>query len=160
MSVIIESIKPGDNAGIEAVIKSVLEEHGVNKPGTAYFDASLKDMYTFYTVPASTYFIAKLDGKLIGGAGIYPTEGLPYGTCELVKMYLLPETRGKGYGKALIDTCIEFAKHAGYKSIYLETMNELSNAIGMYQQSGFNLLNAPLGNTGHFACTIRMLKEI
>lgn len=160
MSIKIERIKPLDNAGIEQVIKSVLEEHGVNKPGTAYFDDSLKDMYSFYTVPNSAYFIAHVNGKLVGGAGIYPTAGLPTGICELVKMYLLPEARGKGYGKLLIDTCIDFAKGTGYQNIYLETMNELSNAIGMYQKSGFKLLTAPLGNSGHFACTIRMLKEI
>jgi putative acetyltransferase len=156
----IEVIKAGDNSAIEQVIKTVLEEHGVNKPGTAYFDDSLKNMQGFYSVPKSVYFIARIDGEIVGGSGIFPTQGLPSDTCELVKMYLLPKARGRGLGRQLIDRCIEFAATNGYKKVYLETMAELSNAIGMYEKSGFHLLKGPLGNTGHFACTIRMLKEI
>lgn len=157
---VIEVIKVENNYAIEMVIKTVLEEHGVNKPGTAYYDDSLKNMHSFYSVPKSIYFIAQVNNKVVGGAGIFPTMGLPKNTCELVKMYLLPESRGIGIGKALINKCINFAKNEGYKNIYLETMNELSNAIGMYEKSGFYIIKEALGNTGHFACTIRMLKEI
>ena len=156
----IELIKPEDNPDIEKVIKRVLEEHGVNKPGTAYFDSSLQNMYKFYTVNQSGYFIIRVNDNIVGGAGIYPTEGLPHDTCELVKMYLLPEARGLGLGRTTIDKCIAFAKEKGYKKIYLETMAELAKAVGMYEKFGFHVLKGPLGNTGHFACTIRMLKEI
>lgn len=156
----IEIIKIEDNPAIERVIKTVLEEHGVNRPGTAYFDDSLKNMQSFYSVPKSVYFIARVDDEIVGGSGIFPTDGLPADTCELVKMYLLPQARGKGLGKQLINKCIDFATSNGYKKVYLETMAELSNAIGMYEKSGFHLIKGPLGNSGHFACTIRMLKEI
>jgi putative acetyltransferase len=156
----IQTIKAGDNYAIEQVIKTVLEEHGVNKPGTAYFDASLKNMHAFYSVSKSAYFIARLNGEIVGGAGIFPTDGLPVDTCELVKMYLLPIARGKGLGRLLMEQCIVFAKTNGYKKVYLETMAELSSAIGMYEKMDFYLLNGPLGNSGHFACTIRMIKEI
>lgn len=160
MNISIDIIKPEDNSEIERVIKLVLEEHGVNKPGTAYFDDSLKNMHAFYTHNKSGYFIIKVENKIVGGAGIFPTEGLPSDTCELVKMYLLPEARGLGLGRSAIDKCIEFAKASGYKNIYLETMSELGKAVGMYEKFGFHILTEPMGNTGHFACTIRMLKEI
>ena len=75
-------------------------------------------------------------------------------------MYLLPEARGKGLGKALVNSCIDFAIKNGYKKVYLETMPELQNAVNMYEKMGFTLLQGPLGNTGHFACSIRMLKDI
>ena len=156
----VKVIGRNDNEGIKNVIKTVLEEHGVNKPGTAYFDESLNDMYGFYTNPNSIYFIAQQEGKIIGGAGIYPTAGLPEDTCELVKMYLLAEVRGQGFGKALIDKCLAFAKQSGYKRVYLETMSELGKAVLMYEKFGFKVLDGPLGNTGHFACTIRMIKNI
>jgi putative acetyltransferase len=113
-----------------------------------------------FDVPRGTYFIAELDGEIVGGAGIYPTDGLDAQTCELVKMYLLPIARGKGVGKALMYKCIDFAKSEGYEQIYLETMPELSDAIHLYEKMGFKNLNGPLGQSGHFGCGIWMLKDI
>ena len=160
MQLQIRKIIREDNPFIEKIIRSVLEEHGVNKPGTAYYDESLKNMNEAYSVSGSIYYVGIVNGNIIGGAGVYPTEGLPDGTCELIKMYILPEARGKGFGKALVDTCFEFAEEQGYKNMYLETMEELKNAVSMYEKSGFSLLPGALGNTGHFACTIRMIKAI
>jgi putative acetyltransferase len=160
MEISIRKITKEDNPEIERIIKSVLTEHGVNKPGTAYFDESLHNMYDFYTGNHCSYFIALYENRIVGGGGVYPTEGLPADTCELVKMYLLPEVRGKGIGKLLISNCIEFAKRQGYKKMYLETMNELKQAVSIYEKIGFAVLSGAMGNTGHFACTIRMIKEL
>ncbi len=160
MEIRIRTINKKDNPEIEKIIKRVFEEHGINKPGTAYFDESLRTMQESYSIPGSIYFVAFLNKKMIGGAGVYPTKGLPEGTCELVKMYLLPEARGKGFGKMLLNKCFEFAKEQGYKQMYLETLEELKNAVGMYEKSEFDLLSGPLGDTGHYACTIRMLKKL
>jgi putative acetyltransferase len=157
---IIREIKREDNEEIKKVIRIVLEEFGVNRPGTAYYDDSLNHMFESYMGEKKIYYLGIIDGKICGGAGIYPTEGLPNNTCELIKMYLLPEARGKGLGKLLVNKCMEFAATIGYKKVYLETMPELQNAVHMYEKMGFTLLDGPLGNTGHFACTIRMLKDI
>ncbi|MGI8637309.1 MAG: GNAT family N-acetyltransferase, partial [Segetibacter sp.] len=97
---------------------------------------------------------------VMGGAGIYPSEGLPAQTCELVKMYLRFEARGKGLGKLLIDKSIEFAKAFHYQQVYIETMPELRKAVSIYEKFGFEYLNGPLGNTGHFGCDIWMLKKL
>ncbi len=160
MSISIREIQKEDNLIIENVIRTVLTEFGVNRPGTAFYDESLKHLYESYTTPKSIYFIALVNNEIIGGAGIFPTDGLPHDTCELVKMYLLPKARGLGLGRELITKCMAFAKEKGYKNIYLETMPELQSAVKIYQQLGFKNLSQALGNTGHFACTIRMIKEI
>ena len=160
MNINIREIESTDNPEIKSVIRTVLEEHGITMKGTAYWDDSLNEMYKFYSAPNSKYFVSILKGKLIGGAGIYPTKGLPEDTCELVKMYILPESRGLGIGKMLINKCINFARESGYKRIYLETMPELRKAIGMYENSGFKLIDGPMGDSGHFACHVRMLKSI
>jgi putative acetyltransferase len=160
MAINIRKIKSEDNSEIERIIKSVLTEHGVNKPGTAYYDESLRRMYEFYSSGQSIYFVAESEEGILGGGGVYPTEGLPPDTCELVKMYILPQARGKGLGKLLLNQCIEFAKQQGYKKMYLETMDELKQAVKMYEKTGFTILSGPLGNTGHFACTIRMIKNL
>jgi putative acetyltransferase len=156
----IRTIGPNDNAIIASIIRATLTEFGAARPGTVYYDEATDRLSEVFDVPRGTYFIAELDGEIVGGAGIYPTDGLDAQTCELVKMYLLPIARGKGVGKALMYKCIDFAKSEGYEQIYLETMPELSDAIHLYEKMGFKNLNGPLGQSGHFGCGIWMLKDI
>ncbi|MCF0055625.1 GNAT family N-acetyltransferase [Dyadobacter sp. CY356] len=160
MNIIIREIQPEDNAELARVIRKALEEFKANKPGTVYFDKSTDHLSDLFQVENSVYFVAIEDTKLLGGAGIFPTEGLDADTVELVKMYLRPEARGKGLGKTLILKCIEYAKSKGYKRIYLETMNELDKAVIAYEKLGFQLLSSPLGNSGHHSCELWMVKNI
>lgn len=156
----INTIRPEDDSSIAEVIREVFREHGIIRPGTAYFDPCLDFMYSHHTGKGKTYFIASRQGVVVGGAGIYSTEGLPEDTCELVKMYLNQSVRGRGIGKSLLKKCIEFANQEGYKNIYLETLPELSAAVGMYKANGFVELKESLGNTGHHACDIRMMRSL
>jgi putative acetyltransferase len=75
-------------------------------------------------------------------------------------MYLLPQTRGLGLGRLLIEKCMHFARLQGYTQIYLETMPELKKAVSIYEKLGFSSLTSPLGNTGHYSCSIYMLKHL
>jgi len=156
----IDKIHIQDNLVIKLVIQNVFLEHGINRPGTAYFDPCLDDMYTFYTGEKMIYFVAKEGENVIGGAGVYPTDGLPNDTCELVKMYLLKEYRGLGIGRKLIEKCITAANTFGYKNIYLETTPELNSAIKMYEKFGFLPIEYRMGNSGHHSCGIFMLKKL
>lgn len=160
MCITIREIQPADNAELANVIRRALEEFKANKPGTVYFDASTDYLSDLFKVENSVYFVAIEDDKLLGGAGIFPTEGLDTNTVELVKMYLKPEARGKGLGKTLILKCIDYAKSRGYKRIYLETMNELDKAVIAYEKLGFELLDHPLGNSGHHSCELWMVRNI
>ena len=154
----IRVIEETDNAGIAAIIRNTLAEFGANHPGTVYYDDATDHLFELFQQPLSIYFIATINGNMLGGGGIYPTEGLPQDTCELVKMYLLPAARGKGIGKMIIENCLQKAAAFGYKNIYLETMPELEQAINVYEKFGFEYLNGPLGNSGHFGCSKWMLK--
>ncbi len=156
----LRQIQPGDNESLATIIRSVLAEFNANKPGTVYFDPTTDDLHTLFRVQRSAYFVAEEDGKIIGGAGVYPTEALPAGYCELVKIYLLPQARGKGIGKALVEKCFETAKRLGYTGMYLESMPELKTAVGLYERCGFTHLQGPLGNSGHFGCNIWMVKTL
>ncbi len=72
--------------------------------------------------------------------------------CELQKMYFLPEARGQGMGERLLRRCLAFAKEAGYRLCYLETLKSMDQAQKLYQRLGFETLRAPMGATGHFGC--------
>ena len=153
-------ITPADNASISKIIKDTLTEFGANHPGTVFYDPSTDQLFELFREPGSIYYVAETDNRLLGGVGIFPTEGLPAGTCELVKMYLVPEARGKGLGKALIDRALAFGASAGYTQVYIETMPELRKAMTVYEKFGFTYLDKPLGNSGHFGCNIWMLKKL
>lgn len=160
-SIIVRKIRKADNEPLAAIIRKTLEEFGAAKPGTVYYDPTTDALFElFNNTPGSVYFVAENDGKLVGGGGIFPSPGLPADTCELVKMYLLPEVRGLGLGKQIIEACLSFAKETGYKNIYIETMPELKQAMKTYEKFGFEYLDKPLGNTGHFGCELWMLKKL
>jgi len=158
--IIIRKIELKDNAELASIVRNSLAEFGANKPGTVYFDDTTDHLYEMFQQAGSMYFVAEQDGQVLGGAGIYPSEGLPQQTCELVKMYLRPQARGAGLGRLLIDRSLEFAKGFGYLQVYIETMPELRKAVSIYEKFGFEYLNGPLGNTGHFGCDVWMLKKL
>jgi putative acetyltransferase len=160
MSLLIREIQAEDNKAIAAVIRKALEEHGVAKPGTVYTDPTTDDLFTLFQTPGSTYFIVEEDGLIVGGCGVFPTSGLPDGCAELVKLYVASTSRGNGLGKLLLDHCAGKAKEMGYKQLYLETLPELARAVTLYRRSGYKDLNGPLGESGHFACSIWMIKDL
>lgn len=159
--IIIEPIQPQHNVAITKIIRAALEEFNANKPGTVYFDASTDALFELFdSNNNSKYFVALKNNEVVGGAGIFPTEGLPNDTCELVKMYLHPSVRNIGLGKQMIAQCITTAKTMGFKKIYLETLPELNKAVKVYEAFGFSYLPNPLGNSGHTGCDIWMIKDI
>lgn len=156
----IRKITKQDNATIATIIRSCLKEFGADKPGTVYYDESTDHLYELFSNPQSAYFVAESEGKILGGAGIFPSDGLPQDTCELVKMYLLAESRKSGIGAALMNRCLATAKEFGFNTIYLETLPELKRAISVYEKFNFTYLTGPLGNTGHHGCSVWMSRTL
>jgi putative acetyltransferase len=157
----IRPIEQKDNIDLAKVIRGALEEFGANKPGTVYFDPTTDALFElFNNTPGSYYYIATIDNNVVGGAGIFPTENLPNGTCELVKLYLHKDARGTGLGKQLLNTAMQCAKENGYTQVYLESMPELSKAVTIYENVGFKRIHQPLGNSGHCGCDIWMVKNL
>ena len=160
MAVEIRSIQPEDNPVLARIIKDTLKEFGANHPGTVYYDETTDALYELFRKERSHYFVAEKGGSILGGGGIFPTDGLPEDTCELVKMYLLPEARGTGLGRSIIEQCLERAREYGYKQVYLETMPELRQALNIYARFGFEYLKGPMGNSGHTGCSLWMLRRL
>ena len=160
MNITIRHIQPSDNPFLSKIVKDTLAEFGANHPGTVYYDPTTDTLFELFQKEGAAYFVAELNTEIVGGGGIYPTDGLPADTCELVKMYLLPHARGSGLGRTLIEKSIAFAKETGYKQVYLETMPELKQALNIYAKFGFEYLKGPMGNSGHTGCSLWMLKSL
>lgn len=154
----IRTIRQTDNPYLAKIVKDTLAEFGANHPNTVYYDPTTDALYDLFQEQGAAYFVAEIDGKIVGGGGIYPTKELPNDTCELVKMYLLPQARGLGLGRTLIEKSLAAAKEMGYKNVYLESMPELKQALKVYAKFGFEYLKGPMGNSGHTGCSLWMLK--
>src|SRR5688500_9877267 len=98
----IRNIRREDNYAIAKIVRDTLTEFKANKRGTAFYEDSTDHLYEEFQIEKATYFVVVLNDEIAGGAGIYPTKGLPPDTCELVKIYLVPNTRGKAIGKMLM----------------------------------------------------------
>ncbi|HZH68830.1 MAG TPA: GNAT family N-acetyltransferase [Flavobacteriaceae bacterium] len=156
----IRPISKYDNSQIAEVIRRVLLEFGVPKVGTAYADKSLDCMFETYDGSRKLYFVVVENGKITGGAGIQQLEDGEENICELQKMYFAPQSRGKGIGAKMMQICLEKAKSFGFEYCYLETMPYMENARKLYTKSGFESLEKPMGDTGHYSCNVWMLKKL
>ena len=156
----LREIQPQDNQELARIVRDTLTEFDSAKPGTVYFDSTTDNLFEVFRRERSRYFVAFGDDKMLGGAGIFPTASLPPDVCELVKVYLLPESRGIGLGKKLILKCLDAAREFGYEKIYLETTPEMKIAIPLYERLGFQYLEHALGNSGHFGCDVWMIKNL
>ena len=156
----IRAVQPTDNKELAAILRSILVEMGVPKVGTAYADTALDCMFETYQNEHASYFVVTRDDKILGGAGIAQLANYDGPVCELQKMYLDSSLRGKGVGRQLMETCLEFAKDSGFEQVYLETMTYMQAAQELYLKSGFNYIDGPMGDTGHCACPVHMLKDL
>jgi putative acetyltransferase len=159
-TIVIREIELEDDPKIAKVIRSVLIEMGVPKIGTAYEDEALDCMTETYNSPKKIYFVVENQNKIIGGAGISPLDSYEGNICELQKMYFSPDARGKGLGSEMITKCLEFAKQADFDQCYLETLPYMDDAKKLYRKVGFESIEKPIGNTGHYSCTVWMLKKL
>jgi len=157
---VIREIQAEDNEEIAALIRKILEDMGVPKVGTAYADKALDNMYAEYLVEKSSYFVATTNGIILGCSGIAPLQNSKENICELQKMYVSEDARGKGVGKQLIEVCIQKAKEYGFKACYLETTPYMEAAQQLYKKSGFQCIQERMGNTGHHSCPVFMIKYL
>ena len=158
--VLIREISREDNPKIAQVIREVLIEFGVPKVGTAYADIALDMMQQTYDIERAAYFIVEVDGEILGGAGIKQLDNFKGNVCELQKMYFSAKIRGLGIGQQLMSVCLKKATEFGYEKCYLETMPYMTDAQKLYKKVGFNYLNQPMGDTGHYSCPIWMIKDL
>ncbi len=148
----IRLIRKSDDRPVEHLLRRVMPEFGACGPGSANHAAEVTNMYRAYHRSGSRYWVVTDGKKVLGGGGIAPLAGGPVHTCELRKMYFLPELRGLGLGQALIERCLEAARQEGYRRCYLETLKTMLQARRLYRKNGFRPLVRPIGCAGHSGC--------
>ena len=153
-------IEPRDDVAMAGIIREVMPEFGAVGCGFAINDPEVDWMSRAYAEPRSAYFVVERNGRVIGGGGIAPLDGGDGVTCELRKMYFLPEARGIGAGTAMMEHCLKAARELGFSQCYLETLDGMDAAMRLYERSGFQRIAGPLGATGHGGCDTFYLLEL
>ena len=158
----IRRIEKKDDAEMAAIIRRSLEAYHLDRPETAYTDPQLDHLSAYYdSLEKAAYFtLSDEAGELTGGAGYAPYNKME-GCCELQKLYVRDEMRGKGYGRRILEYVMHEAENAGYEMMYLESHSVLREALSLYEKCGFQRIRRP-ENAVHSAMDVfmvRMLKE-
>ena len=138
-------INSADDEAIASIIRANLEKLHLNIPGTAYYDPQLDHMSAYYQADMEkrVYFVAlDEEDQVVGGVGVAEFTGCS-DCAEIQKLYLDDATKGKGYGRELMQTAEAWAKAVGYQQLYLETHSNLKAAMKLYEKLGFHEIERP-----------------
>lgn len=160
MNIAIRPIQSADDSAIANIIQSVGREFGAIGEGFGPSDAEVLAMSQHYNPEQkSQYWVATLNGEIIGCGGIAPFA-LSDSCCELRKLFILSQVRGYGIGKQLMNVALDTAREFGYTQCYLDTLANMQAAIALYEKFGFAHLDQPMEGTEHNGCDVWMLKQL
>src|SRR6202158_4316581 len=99
------------------------------------FDKELAGLPGDYAPPEGRLLLVEYEGQLAGCVALHMLET---GVCEMKRLYLRAQFRGKGLGRALADRIIAEARQIGYQQMRLDTVeSEMKDAVAMYRKLGF-----------------------
>jgi len=99
------------------------------------FDQELAGLPGGYAPPEGRLLLAEYEGQLAGCVALHKLEN---NICEMKRLYLRPQFRGKGLGRALADRIIAEARQIGYQRMRLDTVEPvMKDAVAMYRRIGF-----------------------
>ena len=99
------------------------------------FDQELAELPGKYAPPSGRLFLAECDGKI---AGCIALKKLGEVECEMKRLYVRPEFRGRHVGTALVDRLLAEARSMRYRAMYLDTIaTRMQKAVAIYRSIGF-----------------------
>lgn len=104
------------------------------------FDKELADLPGDYALPEGRLLLAEYEGQLAGCVALHKLQD---DICEMKRLYLRPQFRGKGLGRILADRIIAEARQIGYRRMRLDTVEPvMKDAVAMYRKLGFREIDA------------------
>ena len=127
--------EPFDSADVQALAEAQQEEMrgrygGVGDIGPA------REAHMFEP-PDGVFLVTRVDGRAVACGGVCRFDDA---RAELKRMYVLPESRGAGLGRRLLEALEAQARRLGYTGIVLETGNRQPEALGLYESAGYELI--------------------
>ncbi len=87
-----------------------------------------------FSRPEAAMFVLREAGAIVGCGGLVEDGE---GRADLHHVFVDPDQRGKGLGRALVSRLIDEARERGVQELRLETAGFLTSAIGLYRRLGF-----------------------
>lgn len=101
------------------------------------FQAEVAGLPGAYAPPRGRLLIAWVDGVPAGCGALRPLEG---NAAELKRMWVRPDFRGRGLGRAAAEALLEAARAAGYARVRLDTLPAMTEAQALYRSLGFRVV--------------------
>jgi ribosomal protein S18 acetylase RimI-like enzyme len=99
------------------------------------FDQELAALPGDYAPPEGRLLLAQRGDELAGCVALHKLDSR---TCEMKRLYLRPQFRGQGLGRALAGRIIAEARQIGYHRMRLDTVEPvMKDAVAMYRKLGF-----------------------
>lgn len=122
-------------------------------PDFQNFDEELRTLPGVYAPPDGRLLIASIQGNPAGTAALRPLNTY---ACEAKRLYVCPQFRGKGVGRALLNRLLAEAREAGYQDMYADTLESMLPALQMYRQFGFSEVPPYSSNATPHAIFLRL----
>jgi GNAT superfamily N-acetyltransferase len=94
--------------------------------------------------PGGAYVIVREDGLAVAGGGL---RRLADGVCELKRMFVVPDARGRGHGRRLLEALERAAADLGYRRARLDTAQSMTTALALYRSAGYRSIPDYNGNS-------------
>lgn len=118
-------------------------------------DAELAGLPGDYVPPRGALLVADEGGQVIGMIGLRPSDGA---ICEMKRLFVRPQARGRGLAKQLIGRVLDEARALGYSEIRLDTLPMMGDAQALYVSLGFRDIplyyDTPIAGTRFMAKTL------
>ena len=98
------------------------------------FQKELDELPGIYSPPEGILYLAVMSDKPAGCVALKPID---QGICEMKRLYVRPQYRGNGIGKALAMKVINKARELSYQKMRLDTIHTMKEAIALYRSFGF-----------------------
>jgi putative acetyltransferase len=98
------------------------------------FESELERFPSDYREPAGFLLAVVLNQVVVGCVGVRTLER---GVCEMKRMYVRPDHRGRGHGRNLACAAVENARERGFATMRLDTVEALTAANALYRDLGF-----------------------
>ncbi|MEW6515620.1 MAG: GNAT family N-acetyltransferase [candidate division FCPU426 bacterium] len=134
--IVIEPLQTASLGEFARLIRLFFEETKL-EPEFHRYDQDVTAPLTYYVPPRNgAWFLRPKTG--LPAAGLVALRSLANRTCEIKRLYVLQEERGKGYGQRLLSQAMNFARLADYFEILLSVRPEQKIALKLYEQNGFH----------------------
>jgi GNAT superfamily N-acetyltransferase len=108
------------------------------------FDSEIDNPLYKYSAPVGALFIAYHNATPVGCIALQPLQETQ--TCEMKRLYVVPEYRKLKIGDALVQALLLEAKTLGYLTMKLDTLDRLQAALKLYLKYGFETVTAYYDN--------------